>query len=56
MAQSVEYLIGLFLLLMWFAGIALAESLGSILLAIAFPPFAIYLTVERFLIFVGWVV
>lgn len=43
-----------FWLLVWVFGIVLAKGVFSTLVSIFFPPWAVYLVVERFALFIGW--
>ena len=45
----------LMLILLWTAGVVIAKGLLSTLVAICFPPWALYLVVERALLAAGWV-
>jgi hypothetical protein len=54
MKDFIETGAALILFAAWLAGIALAEGIISTVAAIAFPPWAWYLVVERVLIAQGW--
>ena len=43
------------LVISWVAGVAIAEGVFSTVAAILFPPWAVYLTIERALVVAGWV-
>lgn len=42
------------LVVSWIAGVAIAEGVMSTVAAVLFPPWAVYLTVERALVVAGW--
>lgn len=45
----------LLVLIVWIVGIVLAKGFWSTLSAVLFPPWALYLIVERLMIWLGWV-
>jgi hypothetical protein len=49
----VKYLVELFVVVCWLAGIVLAHGFWSVLLAVLFPPWGWYLLVERGMAMLG---
>jgi len=44
-----KYLVQFILMIMYFAGIAIAESMAAVIFAVIIPPFAIYITIASML-------
>ena len=42
-------------ILLWLAGMVLAQGFWVTVVAVLFPPYAWYLVVERALVIIGWV-
>lgn len=49
-SNILDSIISLLILISWVVGIVIAKGFWSVFFAICFPPYAIYLTVEHYLI------